>query len=61
MSILNFILAIIALFIAILAYRKAGGDVEGIKQQLNSLRAKTAEALEKAEKAIRPGEKNDTK
>ena len=56
MSILNFILAVLALIIALMAYARAGGDTENIKQQINNLREKTAEALEKAEKSIRPTE-----
>ncbi len=51
---INFIIAVVALLIGILAYRKAGGDMKGIKEQMNSLRQMAAEALEKAEKAIRP-------
>lgn len=54
MSFINFIIAVVALVVAILAYKKAGGDTEGLKEQLTVLRGKTAEALEKAEKAIRP-------
>ena len=59
MSVLNFIIAVIALIIAIVAYNKAGGDKESFKEQLNTLREKTAEALDKAEKAIRPSEEKD--
>ena len=57
MAILNFIIAVVALIVAIAAYRKAGGDTVSLKTQVNALREKTAEALEKAEKTIRPGEK----
>ena len=58
MSILNFIIAVVALIIAIVAYNKAGGDKEGFKEQLNTLRQKTAETLNKAEQAIRPDKEN---
>ncbi|MBN2009967.1 hypothetical protein JW960_11545 [candidate division KSB1 bacterium] len=54
MSIINFLIAVLALVIALKAYAKAGGDTENIKQQINNLREKTAEALDKAEKSIRP-------
>ncbi|MBN1559696.1 hypothetical protein JW998_05570 [candidate division KSB1 bacterium] len=54
MDFINFLIAVAALVIAVLAYRKAGGDMKGIKEQMNSLRQTAAEALEKAEKAIRP-------
>lgn len=54
MNFVNFVIAVLALVIGILAYRKAGGDMNGIKEQMNSLRQMAAEALEKAEKAIRP-------
>lgn len=59
MSVLNFIIAVIALIIAIVAYRKAGGNTESLKTQLNSLREKTAEILEKAEKGLRPDEEKN--
>ncbi|MBC8185704.1 hypothetical protein H8E88_31850 [candidate division KSB1 bacterium] len=61
MSILNFIIAVVALVMAIIAYRKAGGDTEGLKEQLKTLREITAQALKKAEKAIRPDEETETK
>lgn len=54
MSFLNFILAVAALVIAILAYRKAGGDTENMKEQVNSLRQRTAEMLEKMENTVNP-------
>ena len=56
MAYINFIIAVIALIVGILAYRKAGGDTESLKEQVKALREKTAEALEKAEKAVRPKE-----
>ncbi len=45
MTIINFILVIIALVIAVLAYQRAGGTRE--------LRDKTADALSKMEKSLR--------
>ncbi|MBC8180317.1 hypothetical protein H8E88_04250 [candidate division KSB1 bacterium] len=58
MSVLNFIIAVIALIIAIIAYNKAGGEMKSLKEQFNTLREKTAEALDKAEKAVRPTEED---
>ncbi|MFO7984866.1 MAG: hypothetical protein R6U38_03320 [Desulfatiglandaceae bacterium] len=49
MSIVNFILAIVALIIAILAYQRAGGTKE--------LRGRTADALSKMEQSLRRIEK----
>ena len=56
MPILNFIIAVIALIIAIVAYNKAGGEMKSLKEQFNMLREKTAETLNKAGKAVRPTE-----
>ena len=61
MAILNFIIAVVALIVAIAAYRKTGGNTTSLKTQVNALREKTAEALETAEKAIRPGEEKAAK
>ena len=54
MPVLNFILAVIAIVIAIIAYKRGGGKMNSIKWQLNSLREKTAEVLDKAKEAVRP-------
>jgi len=51
MSVINFILAIIALIIGILAYQRGGGTKE--------LRDKTADALGKMENALRKMEKKE--
>ncbi len=56
MDVINFIIAVVALVVAILAYRRTGGDMKGMKEQINSLRETAAEALDKAEKAVRPKE-----
>jgi hypothetical protein len=55
MDFVNFVIAVVALLIGIMAYRRSGGDWKGINEQLNTIRKTAAEALEKAEKAIRPG------
>lgn len=60
MTVINFIIAVVALVFAILAYRRSGGDYEDLKEQVGNLRTRTAEALEKAEKAIRPSEGEKT-
>jgi hypothetical protein len=49
MSALNFIIAVIALIIAILAYKRAGGRIDLPKD----LREKTADTLAKMEQALR--------
>jgi large-conductance mechanosensitive channel len=53
MSVVNFILVIIALIIAVLAYQRAGGTKE--------LRDKTANALKKMEQTLRRIEDKDEK
>ena len=53
MSILNFIIAIIALVIAVLAFHRSGG--------MKDLRRNTAELLGKMEKSIREQEERETK
>ncbi|MEW6614552.1 MAG: hypothetical protein AB1401_03645 [Thermodesulfobacteriota bacterium] len=55
MTVLNFIIAIIALVVAVLAYNKAGG-VADLKKQIESLgplREKAADILAKFEKGLR--------
>ncbi|MEE4310562.1 MAG: hypothetical protein V2J62_01720 [candidate division KSB1 bacterium] len=56
MSVLNFIIAIVALIIAVMAYKKAIGGSEKLQEQINSIREKTAGALGKAEERLRPKE-----
>ena len=57
---LVFLIAVAALVIAILAYRKAGGSSEALQRQMESARQKTADTLAKMEKSLRgedkPGE-----
>ncbi|MDB9822692.1 hypothetical protein OAC89_03245 [Deltaproteobacteria bacterium] len=53
MSILNFIIAIVALVIAVLAFHRSGG--------MKDLRKSTAEILVKMEKSIREKEERKTK
>lgn len=59
MEIINFIIAVLALALAILAYRKAGGDMKSMKEEINSLREIAAEALGKVEDSIRPENKSE--
>ena len=56
MLVLNFIIAIIALIIAILAYQRSAGSKD-LKDQIKSLREKTADTLARMEKALRKEEK----
>ena len=58
MAVLNFLIAITALIIAILAYQRSAGSKD-LKTQVNSLRKKTADTLAKMEKALRKGGKED--
>ena len=53
---LTFIVAVAALVIAILAYRKAGGSTEDLQRQMDSIRKRTADTLGKVEKSVRGGE-----
>ena len=53
---LTFIIAVVALVIAILAYRKAGGSSEGLQRQMDSIRQRTADTLGKVEKSVRGSE-----
>ncbi len=52
MGALNFIIAVVALIIAILAYKRSGGAIELPKD----VREKTADALSKMGQALRKGE-----
>ena len=67
MTILAFIIAIVALVIAVLAYQKAGGirdlqeQAEALRFVADNLREKTADALDKLEKALRKTEEEKTK
>ncbi len=62
MTILAFIIAIVALVIAVLAYQKAGGirdlqeQAEALRFVADNLREKTADALDKLEKSLRKTE-----
>ena len=53
---LTFLIAVAALVIAILAYKKAGGSSEDLQRQMESVRQKTADTLAKVEKSLRGGE-----
>ncbi|RTZ91200.1 MAG: hypothetical protein DSY91_05365 [Deltaproteobacteria bacterium] len=62
MTVLAFIIAIVALVIAVLAYQKAGGirdlqeQAEALRFVADNLREKTADALDKLEKTLRKSE-----
>ena len=54
---LVFLIAVVALVIAILAYRKAGGSAEDMQRQIESVRQKTADTLARMEKSVRGEDK----
>lgn len=54
---LVFLIAVAALVVAILAYRKAGGSSEDLQRQMESVRQKTADTLAKMEKSLRGEDK----
>ncbi len=54
---LTFLIAVAALVVAILAYRKAGGSSEDLQRQLESVRQRTADTLAKMEKSLRGEDK----
>ena len=62
MAVLNFIIAIVALVVAILAYQRSGWAVDARKEtdtpgtMADCLREKTANALSRVEKAVRKDE-----
>ena len=65
MNVLVFLISVIALIFAIVAFRRTGGMTD-IKDDINSLdsitssfRERTANALEKMEKALRKEEKEE--
>ena len=58
MVLVSFIIALVALIIAILAYQKAAGS-SALESQLNTFREKSADALAKLEKALRKQQKED--
>jgi hypothetical protein len=53
---LTFLIAVAALVVAIMAYKKAGGSSEDLQKQMESVRQKTADTLAKVEKSLRGGE-----
>ena len=52
---LTFLIALIALIVAVLAYRRTGGPKDW-ESQMEGMRAKTADALSKMEKSLRKEE-----
>ena len=54
---LIFLIAVTALVVAILAYKKAGGSSEDLQRQIESVRQKTAGTLAKMEKSLRGEDK----
>lgn len=64
MEVLSLLLSIVALVLAILAYARTGGvkdlkdQVAGLGSNIDSVRGRTADALEKVERLIRGGEKS---
>ena len=64
MVVLSFLVALTALIIAIMAYKKAGGSAEDMQRQVDSIRQKTNEILSGVKKSIRGEDKKveeDTK
>ena len=55
MIVLNFIIAVLALIIAILAYRRVVGKDE-LREQTSALRKKAADALGKMGESLKPKE-----
>lgn len=53
MGFLAFLIAVAALFVAVLAYKRSGGSRENLEQELDALRRKTADALARMEKSVR--------
>ncbi|MEW5980170.1 MAG: hypothetical protein AB1898_30615 [Acidobacteriota bacterium] len=56
---LTFLIAVAALIIAILAYKRSGGSKQDLQSQLDNLRQKTADALSKMEKSLRGEDKTE--
>ena len=54
---LAFLIAVAAIVIAVLAYKKAGGSSEDLQRQMESVRQKTADTLAKMEKSVRGEDK----
>ena len=54
---LAFLVAVAAIVIAVLAYKKAGGSSEDLQRQMESVRQKTADTLAKVEKSVRGEDK----
>ena len=65
MEFVALIIAIVALIVALLAYRRAGGlrdlrgEIASLGSGLDALRAKTADTIGKVERAVRPGDKTE--
>ena len=59
MVVLIFLIALTALVIAILAYKKAGGSAEDLQTQVDSIRQKMNETLSKVKKSIRGEDKKE--
>jgi hypothetical protein len=53
MAAFAFLVALAALVIAIMAFRKAGGSAEDLQRQVGSIRQKTAEILFKVQNSVR--------
>jgi hypothetical protein len=62
---ITLLIAVVALVLSILAYQRTGGtadlkkQVEALNAIVDSLREKTADALDRLEKTIRKSEKGD--
>ena len=56
---LTFLIAVAALIIAILAYKRSGGSTEDLKRQVEDLRHKTVDVVSKVEKSLRGEDKTE--
>ena len=56
---LTFLIAVAALIIAILAYKRSGGSTEDLKRQVEDLRHKTGDVVSKVEKSLRGEDKTE--
>jgi hypothetical protein len=59
MVVLIFLIALTALVIAIMAYKKAGGSSEDLSRWMDSIQQKASDALSKVEKSIRGEDKKE--
>ena len=59
MGFIAFLIAVVALVFAVMAYKRVGGTSQDIEKQLDAAREKTADALSRMEKALRVEDKKE--